>query len=105
MARYLKLARLLLGQALLIAVPILLILLIVFKGMEGVYIALVLAWVLACPLICRRMAAAKGRSKSGAFLIGLVLGVFGVIVVWLLPDSIESRLRKEREFNKLYSDE
>ena len=105
MARYLKLARLLLGQALLIAVPILLILLIVFKGMEGVYLALVLAWVLACPLICRRMAAAKGRSKSGAFLIGLVLGLLGVIIVWLLPDSIESRLRKEREFNKLYSDE
>ena len=85
--------------------PILLILLIVFKGMEGVYLALVLAWVLACPLICRRMAAAKGRSKSGAFLIGLVLGLLGVIIVWLLPDSIESRLRKEREFNKLYSDE
>ena len=100
MGRYLKLGKVVLGQLANLSVVIGPILLIVFLGMEGLGISVLLAWILVCPIACYRMAGAKGRSKGGAFALGLVLGVIGVLIVWFLPESVESRLRKEHDFRK-----
>lgn len=73
--------------------------------MELILVLIVVAAVaLICPAIAYGLAKEKGRDALGWGCLAFLLGPIGVIIAALLPDTIESRMRKEHEFRRRYAE-
>jgi hypothetical protein len=58
----------------------------------GMIFFIIIVWVI-CGIVAAKLGEAKNRSFGESFAIGLILGVFGVVIVALLPPGVPTGMR------------
>jgi uncharacterized membrane protein YeaQ/YmgE (transglycosylase-associated protein family) len=60
------------------------------------WLVVVMFWSLACAMAAQYVAWQKGRPMAEGFVLGIVLGPIGALVVALLPDEVLAEARQDR---------
>jgi uncharacterized membrane protein YeaQ/YmgE (transglycosylase-associated protein family) len=60
------------------------------------WLIMVVLWSLDCAMAARYVGWRKGRPMAEGFVLGIVLGPIGALVVALLPDEVLQEARQDR---------